>query len=350
MKEFAPYWEKRLSRPVTLMEVCGTHTVNLFRFGLRSLFPSSLTLLSGPGCPVCVMPPEEVDFLIRAAENPRVLVATFGDLLRVPGRRGSLKEARAKGAQIQVIYSPLEAVELAAQNPEKWVVLAGVGFETTAPAQAIALKEAQKRGLRNFLFFSSLRLMPPALRALLSDPKTRLDGLILPGHVSTVIGARPYEFIPREFGLPGVITGFSPQDILEGIHLLLQMITGGRAAIEIQYQRVVRPEGNPWGQKVMEEVFEPVSGRWRGLGEIPGSKLGLREEFRDFEAESRLGLKVEPLAENPACRCGQILRGQLTPPECPLFGKACTPESPFGPCMVSSEGACAAYFRFKGEV
>ncbi len=338
-----------LPRPLTLMEVCGTHTVNIFRFGLRALFPEGLTLLSGPGCPVCVMPPEEVDFLIRASLEPGVMVALFGDLLRVPGSKESFKEARARGAQIRLIYSPLEAVDLAEAYPDKKVVLAGVGFETTAPAQAVAIIEARKRGLKNFLFFSALRLIPPALRALLSDPETRLDGLILPGHVSTVIGSRAYEFIPREFGIPGVITGFEARDILEGLLLLLKLISQEKPAIEIQYRRVVTPEGNPWGRRIMAEVFLPDEGRWRGLGVIPESKLRLKEELADFEAEKVLDLPLEPSSEPPGCRCGDILRGRRRPPECPLFGRVCTPESPRGPCMVSSEGACAAYFRFEVE-
>ena len=276
MKDLKVLFQKYLKRPVTLMEVCGTHTVNIFRFGLRSFFPPGLTLLSGPGCPVCVMPPEEIDFLIQAAEKPGVTVAVFGDLLRIPGTRASLKEIRARGGEVKIIYSPLEAVELAETHSDRKVLLAGVGFETTAPAQAVAILEASKRKLRNFYFFSALRLMPPALRALLSDPEIQIDGLILPGHVSAVIGSRPYEFVSKEFGIPGVITGFEPQDILEGILRLLKMIAEGRSAIEIQYHRVVRPEGNPWGKRLLKEVFFPTKGRWRGLGEIPESKLRLK--------------------------------------------------------------------------
>ncbi|WP_068670959.1 hydrogenase formation protein HypD [Thermosulfurimonas dismutans] len=349
MKDLKALFQEYLVRPVTLMEVCGTHTVNIFRFGLRSLFPPELTLLSGPGCPVCVMPQEEIDFLVQAAEKPGVTVAVFGDLLRVPGTRASLKEVRARGGEVKIIYSPLEAVELAETHPDQKVLLAGVGFETTAPAQAVTVLEAHKRRLKNFFFFSALRLMPPALRALLSDPEIKIDGLILPGHVSTVIGSRPYEFIPQKFGIPGVITGFEPRDILEGILMLLKLIAEGKATIAVQYQRAVRPEGNPWGKRVLREVFVPAEGRWRGLGEIPESKLRLKEEFKDFEAEETLALVLKPAEENPTCRCGEILKGKLRPPDCPLFARVCTPEKPYGPCMVSSEGACAAYFRFEVE-
>ncbi|QJA05847.1 hydrogenase formation protein HypD [Thermosulfurimonas marina] len=335
-----------MARVYRFMEVCGTHTVNFFRFGLRKLLPPEVELVSGPGCPVCVMPPEEVDFLVEVARKPGVVVCAFGDLLKVPGSKGSLREVRAQGGGVRLIYSPMEAVHLAASEPEKKIVLAGVGFETTAPAHAVALLEARKRRLRNFFFFSALRIMPPPLRALLSDPELALDGLLLPGHVSAVIGSRPYTFIAEEFGLPGVITGFEPRDMLEGLARLLELARSGRPTIEIQYRRVVTPEGNPWGKRLLKEVFRPVDGRWRGLGLIPGSKLALAPDFEEFSAEKTFSLEPKPLPEPPGCACGKILRGQKRPPECPLFGKRCTPETPYGPCMVSSEGACAAYFRF----
>ncbi len=338
-----------MSGTYRLMEVCGTHTVNIFRFGLRSVLPPEVELLSGPGCPVCVMPQEEIDALVQLAEESGVILCVFGDLIKVPGSRGSLKEARARGAEVRIIYSPMDAVRVAQEKRPQKVVLAGVGFETTAPAHAVAILEARRRGLNNFFFFSSLRLMPPALKALLSDPELRLHGLILPGHVSTVIGSRPYEFIPREFGLPGVITGFEPRDILEGIRLLLRLIREGRAEIVIQYARVVQPEGNPWGQRIIREVFRPVEGRWRGLGSIPESKLSLAEDYEDFSAERFFKVATAPHPEPPGCRCGEVLRGRLKPPECPLFARLCTPENPHGPCMVSSEGSCAAYYRFESQ-
>ena len=332
-----------------LMEVCGTHTVNIFRFGLRKLLPPEVRLLSGPGCPVCVMPQEEIDFLVELAGDPGVTLCVFGDLIKVPGSRGSLREARARGARVRIIYSPLEAVQVAEEEPAQRVVLVGVGFETTAPAHAVALLEARKRGLKNFCFFSALRTMPPALRALLSDPSLSLHGLLLPGHVSAVIGSHPYAFIPRDFGLPGVITGFEPRDILEGLLILLKLIKEGKASIEIQYSRVVRPEGNPWGQRLLREVFRPVEGRWRGLGNIPDSKLIPGPDYEDLSAEEVFGVRLRPSPEPPGCRCGEVLRARILPPECPLFARLCTPESPVGPCMVSSEGSCAAYFRFESQ-
>ncbi|MBX6423742.1 hydrogenase formation protein HypD [Thermosulfurimonas sp. F29] len=333
----------------TLMEVCGTHTVNIFRFGLRSLLPPEVRLLSGPGCPVCVMPQEEIDALIELVEVHRVILCVFGDLLKVPGTRSSLREARARGGEVRVVYSPLDAVRVAEENPDRRVVLAGVGFETTAPAHAVALIEARKRRLGNFRFFPALRLMPPALRALLSDPDLRVHGLILPGHVSTVIGSKPYEFIPRQFGIPGVITGFEPRDILEGIALLVRILREGLPRIEIQYTRAVRPEGNPWGRRMMSEVFRPVSGRWRGLGEIPESKLVPSGEFEEYDAVREFGLSLTPSPEPAGCRCGEVLKGKVLPPDCPLFVRVCTPDTPHGPCMVSNEGSCAAYFRFGHE-
>ncbi|RUM88636.1 MAG: hydrogenase formation protein HypD [Thermodesulfatator sp.] len=338
-----------MGRIFRFMEVCGTHTVNLFRFGLRKVLPREIELISGPGCPVCVMPQEEVDFLVEAAREPGVVVCAFGDLLRVPGSKGSLQEVRAQGGGVRLIYSPMEAVQIAAAEPGKKIVLAGVGFETTGPAHAVALLEARRQRLKNFFFFSALRVMPPPLRALLSDPDLALDGLLLPGHVSAVIGSRPYTFIAEEFGIPGVITGFEPRDMLEGLARLLELAREGQATIEIQYKRVVTPEGNPWGKRLMREVFRPCDGRWRGLGLIPESKLTLAPDFEEFSAEEALGIELQPLPEPPGCACGEILRGRKRPPDCPLFGKRCTPETPYGPCMVSSEGTCAAYFRFGGE-
>ncbi len=343
-------FEKAVESPVTLMEVCGTHTVNIFRFGIRSLLPERLRLLSGPGCPVCVMPQEEVDALIELSFKERVVVAVFGDLLKVPGSKFSLKDARARGANVVMIYSPLDAVDLAEKNPHVRVVLSGVGFETTAPAHAVAVKEAKKRALKNFFFLSSLRLIPPALDALLSRKEVSIDGLILPGHVSAIIGARAYEFLAERFKIPGVITGFEPKDIVEGILMLVKLIGRRESRIEVQYRRVVGERGNEWGLKVMEEVFEVVDGRWRGFGKIPKSKLKLRGPYLEFSAEEAFGLELKPVEPPKGCRCGDVLRGVLEPPECPLFAKACTPESPKGPCMVSSEGSCAAYYHFRNEL
>ncbi len=337
---------KKLPRPVRLMEVCGTHTVNIFRFGLRSLLPKDLELLSGPGCPVCVTPPGEIDFLLEVAKLPQVTLATFGDMLRVPGSKTSLKDLRAQGADIKIIYSPLDTLELAESNPKQKIVFAAIGFETTAPAVAVAVLEAKKRGLKNLLFAVSHRTMPQALRALLSSGEVKLDGLILPGHVSTVIGAKSFKFLAEEFHLPAVVTGFEARDIMEGIYMLVSQVAEGRAEVEIQYKRAVTWEGNPMGKQLIRKVFEPCDARWRGLGLIPGSGLRLRPEFHDFDAQKQLGIKVLEGKEPTGCRCGDILCARAKPPDCKLFGKACTPEHPKGPCMVSSEGTCAAWYAF----
>jgi len=346
LKEVARRIDELLPRPVTFMEVCGTHTVNIFRFGLRSLFPARLNLVSGPGCPVCVTPAEEIDFLIAVSKEPGVILATFGDMLRVPGSSGSLKEARAEGAEVALVYSPLDAVELAKKHPEKRVVFAAVGFETTAPAVAVAVLEAYKLGLENLFFAVSHRTMPAALEALLASGEVRLDGLILPGHVATITGAAYFRFVAERFGLPAVVTGFEPHQIMKGLYLLAKQIAEGRAEVEIAYQEAVTWEGNAMGKQLLRKVFEPCDARWRGLGLLPGSGLKLREEYASFDARRAFSLELPPAKEPPGCRCGDILCGRAKPPDCPLFGKACRPETPRGPCMVSSEGTCAAWYAY----
>lgn len=347
--EMAKAIGEKLSRPVRLMEVCGTHTVNIFRFGLRSLFPKELDLLSGPGCPVCVTPAGEIDFLIEAAKLPDVILATFGDMLRVPGSDTSLKELRARGANIKIVYSPLDTLEIAEKNPERRIVFAAVGFETTAPAVAVAVLEAKERGLKNLFFAVSHRTMPMALRTLLSSGEVKLDGLILPGHVSTIVGAKTFAFLADEFHLPAVVTGFEARDIMQGIYMLVSQIAEGRTEVEIEYRRAVTWEGNRMGQELIQKVFEPCDARWRGLGLIPGSGLRLRREFAAFDARKQLGIEVPEGKEPAGCRCGDILCARAKPPDCKLFGKACTPEHPKGPCMVSSEGTCAAWYAFAEE-
>jgi len=334
--------------PLRLMEVCGTHTVSIFRAGIRAMMPPELELISGPGCPVCVTPTGEIDRAVELARRPEVVLLTFGDLMRVPGSRGSLAQARAEGADVRVILSPLDAVAVAEGEPRKKVVFFAVGFETTSPAIAWAVKEARRRGLENFYLLPCQRLIPPAIRALLSAGRTGVDGFILPGHVSVIIGRAPYLFIAREFGLPGVITGFEPLDILEGILMLLRQKKEGRAAIEIQYRRAVKEEGNPLALGLMEEVFRPADARWRGLGSIPSSGLLLRDGFSEMDAVQAFDLPYEEVKDPPGCLCGEILQGLKRPPDCPLFGRGCTPEAPIGPCMVSSEGTCAAYYKYGG--
>ncbi len=348
--EIAQAIKDKLPRPIRLMEVCGTHTVNIFRFGLRALLPKELELVSGPGCPVCVTPAGEIDFLIQAAQLPDVILATFGDMLRVPGSEVSLKDLRAQGANVKMVYSPLDTLELAEKNPDKRVVFAAVGFETTAPAVAVSVLEAQERGLKNLFFAVSHRTMPMALRTLLSSGEVNIDGLILPGHVSTIVGAKTFRFLAEEFHLPAVVTGFEARDIMQGIDMLVSQIAENRAEVEIEYTRVVTWEGNRMGQELMQRVFEPCDARWRGLGLIPGSGLRLREEYAPWDAHKQLGLKVPEGKEPAGCRCGDILCARAKPTDCKLFGKACTPEHPQGPCMVSSEGTCAAWYAFADEL
>ncbi len=347
--ELAQKIGEMLPRPVRFMEVCGTHTMNIFRFGLRSIFPPNLTLVSGPGCPVCVTPAEEIDYLIEVAQEPGVTLATFGDLLRVPGSRSSLKEARARGARIKLVYSPLDAVELARENPQETIVFAAFGFETTAPAVAVAVLEAKRDNLKNIVFAVSHRTMPEALRALLSSGEVALDGLLLPGHVSTITGAAYFRFVAEEFGLPAVVAGFEARHIMAGLYLLAKQVAEGRKEVEIEYREAVTWEGNVMGQQLIRKVFEPCDARWRGLGLIPGSGLRLREEFAPFDARRRFEISLPPAEEPKGCLCGDILCGRKTPPDCKLFGRACTPEHPKGPCMVSIEGTCAAWFAYTQE-
>ncbi len=337
---------KRVGRPLKLMEVCGTHTVAIFRHGIRDVIPANISLISGPGCPVCVTSVKDVDSAIAISRIPRVTLATFGDMMRVPGGKGSLNDARSQGADVRIFYSPMDSVKLAVEAPEREVVFFATGFETTSPLIAATVAEAEKRGVRNFSIYTVHKLVPPALKALLGSPDVQVDGFILPGHVSTIIGMRPYEFMASEYGKPGVITGFDAGDIIEGILMILMQIAQKRAAIEIQYTKVVREEGNTRAVSFIEEVFEPADAYWRGIGTIPGSGLRLRERFSRFDALKKFAPDVPDYPEPAECSCGDVLRGVKIPPECPMFGTGCTPESPVGACMVSAEGSCAAYYRY----
>ena len=334
------------SRPVKLMEVCGTHTVSVFRHGIRGLLPPPVSMLSGPGCPVCVTTNADIDKAIALAQQPGVILATFGDMMKVPGSYQSLQQAKADRCDVRVVYSPRDAVRLAAANGQRPLIFFAVGFETTAPTIAASVLEAERLGLANFYVFSVHKLIPPAMRALLDSGEVRIDGFICPGHVSVIIGSQPYEFIAREYGVPCVISGFEPLDILQGIEMLLRQIVVGRAEVEIQYSRGVRPEGNPLAREAMYRVFREADAGWRGLGVIPGSGLKLRPEYARFDAEAAFAVRPPPTKEHKGCICGEILRGVKTPPECPIFGSGCTPESPVGPCMVSSEGTCAGWYQY----
>lgn len=330
----------------TLMEVCGTHTVAIARNGIRDLMPEGLRLASGPGCPVCVTCNRDIDTVIALARISNVTITTFGDMTRVPGSTSSLLAEQAAGRSVEIVYSPLDALAFAKAHPEREVVFVGVGFETTTPLVAMAIKRAKAMGLSNFTVFAAHKNMPGALELLVGDPTLELDALILPGHVSTIIGAEPYRFLAEKYGIPGVITGFEPVDVLQGIAMLVRQLHEGRAEIEIAYARGVMPEGNPVALAAIDEVFETCTATWRGLGDIPGSGYRIRDEFANFDAVRRFEPDVEPTRDPKGCRCGDVLRARIAPNECPLFRTVCTPENPVGPCMVSSEGSCAAYYRY----
>lgn len=338
-----------LGRRAVLMEVCGTHTVAISRGGLRNLLGDYVDLRSGPGCPVCVTDYADVDRMVALARHPGLTVGTFGDMIRVPGSGSSLERERAEGADVRIFYSPRDAVICATERPESQVVFLGVGFETTAPAVALSIKEAKARGLKNFSVFVSHKLVPPAMEALLNDPELKIDGFILPGHVSTIIGRRAYSFLEK-YRLPSVIAGFEINDILDAIRLILEMMIEGKPGIINGYTRVVREEGNLIAQQQMAEVFAVCDASWRGFGVIPQSGMCLGTGLKDFDATERFALpEIEPRV--PAgCACGEILKGKLTPRDCRLFAQVCKPTRPVGPCMVSSEGACAAYYQFEREV
>ncbi len=335
-------------RPVRLMEVCGTHTMAIGRSGLRQVLPPQVSLVSGPGCPVCVTADGDIDSFLGLAEKKRVIIATYGDMMRVPGKEGSLVELKGDGADVRVVYSPLEALELARANHQREIVFLGIGFETSAPATALAIIRAKSEGLGNFSVFNLHKTVPRALETLLADSDLAVNAFILPGHVSAIIGEAPYQAIAAKFGVGGAITGFDPPDILAAITRLVEDINSGRCNVTNLYGQVVRPEGNLKAQHILAETFEPCDAYWRGLGLIPGSGLKLRMVYADFDAVLKFDVSPAPARINPSCRCGDILKGIIRPLECPLFGRACTPEHPVGPCMVSSEGTCAAYYLYEG--
>ncbi len=337
-------------RQIRIMEVCGSHTTAIFKHGLKSLLPQQVELISGPGCPVCVTAPEDIELAIRIAAEPGVILATFGDMLRVPGEAGSLAELRADGADIRVVYSPLDALDIAREQPEHRVVFYGVGFETTAPAIAATIVAAKSEGLDNFRVLSLHKLIPPAMAALLADEELNLDGFLCPGHVSVIIGAKAYEFISGRYNKLAVISGFEPVDILEAILMLIKQHEAGEARVDIQYKRAVSYEGNLKAQEIMGRVFEVADSRWRGLGVIAGSGLKIRPEWAKFDAAEYYDIELPELPEPKGCICGRVLKGVSKPPECVLFGEACTPDVPVGPCMVSSEGSCAAYYKYQGDL
>lgn len=328
-------------RRVRIMEVCGTHTMAIGRWGIRRLLPEWIELLSGPGCPVCVTPSTLIDVLAGLRD---VRIAVFGDLMRVPGTTGTLEDARSAGSDIRIIYSPLEALELAREKP---TVLAGIGFETTIPGMAHTLRLARKQNMNDFSMLCALKTVPAALRALLDDPESRIDGFLLPGHVSVVTGLDAFGFLPRDFNTGGVVAGFEPADIIRAISMLIQQIAEDNPKIENEYSRIVTPGGNRIALSAIEEIFQPCDAQWRGLGNIPNSGLRIRDEWRQFDAAVRYDLRIPPETGDSPCRCGDVLRGRIRPVECPLFDNGCTPASPVGPCMVSPEGSCAAWYAYE---
>ncbi|MDQ1361245.1 MAG: hydrogenase expression/formation protein HypD [Acidimicrobiaceae bacterium] len=329
------------------MEVCGGHTHTIYRHGIEHVLPESVELVHGPGCPVCVIPMGRVDDAIAVASQPEVIFTSFGDMMRVPGSRGNLLEAKARGADVRFVYSPLDALRIAQENPDRRVVFFAVGFETTAPSTAITLIKARAESITNFSVFCNHVTIVPPIKAILESPDLRLDGFLGPGHVSTVVGNRPYRFVPAQYGKPLVTAGFEPLDILSAIVMLLTQISQGRCSVENQYTRCVRDEGNPRALEVMAEVFElRPHFEWRGLGFISQSALKLRPEFAQWDAELDFSIPGVRVADPKACQCGEVLKGVIKPWECKVFGTACTPETPIGTCMVSSEGACAAYYNF----
>ena len=334
-------------RQYKLMEVCGGHTHTIYKHGLEDYLPEQITLVHGPGCPVCVIPMGRVDDAMALASNPEVIMTSFGDMMRVPGSDGSFFDAKARGTDIRMVYSPLDSLKIARKNPGRQVVFMAIGFETTAPSTAMTVLRAAAEDLANFSIFCNHVLVNPAIKAILDAPDMALDGFIGPGHVSTVIGCAPYEFIARDYGKPVVVAGFEPLDILQSIYQLMKQLAQGRCEIENQYARVVPWDGNPVALRAIDQTMELRSTfEWRGLGWIPRSALGVREEYARFDAERRFTVPGVRVADPPACQCGEVLKGVLKPWECQVFGTSCTPETPIGTCMVSPEGACAAYYNY----
>ena len=327
------------------MEVCGTHTVNIFRNGIKKMLPTNINLISGPGCPVCVTPIRYIDEIIALSRESDFIITTFGDMIKVPGSTSTLEKEKANGSDIRVVYSTLDALKIAQDNSSKEVVFMGVGFETTSPTIASVVLKAQKEKINNFSVLSVAKIIPPAMKALLEGKEVNIDGFICPGHVSAIIGSKPYNFITNQFKVPCVICGFEPLDILQSIYMLVKQIEDGREEVEIQYERAVKPEGNKIALKKLKKVFSIVNSNWRGIGNIPLSGLEIQDKFEQFNAR-KFKVEIEETKEPKGCRCGEVLRGVITPPECSLFKKVCTPENPQGACMVSTEGTCAAYYKY----
>lgn len=347
VRQLAEGIRKRVTRPWKIMEICGGQTHSIVRFGLDTILPQQISLIHGPGCPVCVTPLESIDRAIAIAGRPEVIFCTFGDMARVPGSSRDLLTAKAEGADVRIVYSPLDALELARQNPDRKVVFFAVGFETTAPATALAVRQAREGGLKNFFLLSAHVLVPPAMRLILGKAATGIQGFLAAGHVCAVMGWRPYEEIAREFRVPVVVTGFEPLDILQGIDRCVSQLEAGTCKVENAYARVVSRDGNLLAQEVVSRVFQVVDRQWRGIGLIPASGLGLREDHRQWDAEKSFDVGHITAGEPKVCISGEVLQGRKRPADCPAFATECTPQHPLGAPMVSSEGACAAYFQYR---
>lgn len=342
--------DRLVDRPIRLMEVCGTHTVAIFRAGIRQLLPEKVELVSGPGCPVCVTPNDYLDTAIAYAKQKNVIITTFGDMLKVPGTSSSLNKVKAEGADIRIIYSPLDSLQIAKDNPMKKVIFLAVGFETTSPTAAATILAAKQQNIQNFFVLTAHKLTPPAIKALLSDENIKIDGFLLPGHVCVITGEEPFEFIAKDYHLPAVIAGFEPIDILQSIYLLAKQLHEGRAEIENEYKRVVKTVGNQHAKNLMNMVYTKATANWRGLGMINDSGLDVAKDFAEFDALKMIPVEKEESKEAKGCRCGEVLRGLKKPTDCPLFGKVCTPQHAVGSCMVSVEGTCAAWYKYGSRV
>lgn len=338
---------EKLGKNINIMEVCGTHTMSISRYGIRALLPKNIRLISGPGCPVCVTPISEVDRAIELSEKEDIIITTFGDMLKVPGTKSDLNRKKAEGRDIRIVYSPLDALELAKNNPDKNVVFIGIGFETTSPLIAATIIKAKTEKIKNFFVQPCFKVVIPAMIALLNDKELKLDGFICPGHVSTIIGAKSYESIVKEYRIPCVVMGFEAMDILSGIHMIIKQIITNDPKVEIQYKRAVKYDGNINAWTILKKVFKETDSNWRGIGMIPESGLTFSEEYSEFDATKKFKTDISYSKEPIGCRCGDVLKGKIIPFDCPLFGKKCTPANPAGACMVSSEGTCAAYYKYE---
>jgi len=341
--------QQKSKTPVRFMEFCGGHTVAIFKYGIRQVLPKTIEMVSGPGCPVCVTANADLDKALALAQIPNVIITTFGDMLKVPGSYSSLQEVKAEGADVRMVYSTTDALKIAENNPTKSVVFLGIGFETTTPTIAASILQAEEKRIKNYYVLSMHKLCPPVIQALLDSGEVKLNGLVCPGHVSVITGSSPWEFIAKDYGIPCVVSGFEPLDILQCVDMLVSQIENSESRVEIAYRRGVRPEGNLQALRLMEQVFEPCPAQWRGMGEVANSGLKLRGRYKQFDAEVAFDINTPPTREPTGCICGDILRGVKTPIDCTLFGKACKPEHPVGPCMVSAEGSCSAYYLYGGD-